>query len=381
MTATAEPLAPPPSSLAPDPSPRKRKPGFWGERLDGDAPETPWLWDGYTAPGQVTILTSQWKSGKTTLLSILLSRFKNGGALAERAVTATRPIVVSEEPEELWRPRHRQLDLRHVYFLCRPFTGKPTLAEWLDLIDQIAELRREHGLGFLAIDTISTLFPGGSENNADCAMRAMLPLQKLTAEGMAVWLQHHPKKGACLPGQAARGSGAFGGNPDVVMEMHRCPHGGEEDRRRRLIAFSRSARTPRQVVLELNADGTDYRNLGDFAVDEFLSNWERLRVVLEDAAGKLTRREILAQWPADYPRPADTSLYCWLCRAAGLGLIAQGGAGRRNDPFRYWLPGHELPTAAAATDPDEIVLENTWRQLRAQAAELTGAPAEGPMAE
>ncbi len=324
-----------------DPQPANRKPGFWGERLDLEAPAIPWLWDGYAAPGQVTILTSQWKSGKTTLLSILLNRFKAGGALADMPVTPTRPIVVSEEPDSLWRPRHHKLDLRHVYFLCRPFAGKPTMDQWLDLIDQVADLRREHGLGFLAIDTISSLFPGGSENNADCVMRAMLPLQKLTDAGMAIWLQHHPKKGMCLPGQAARGSGAFGGNPDIVLEMYRCPYAGADDRRRRLIAFSRAERTPRQLVLELNAAGTDYRSLGDFASDEFVTNWERLRVVFEDAEGKLTRRDILAQWPADFARPADTSLYAWLCRAAGLGLIAHQGAGRRNDPFRYWLPTKE----------------------------------------
>jgi hypothetical protein len=88
--------------------------GFWGDRLDQEAPAVPWLWDGYVAPKQVTILTSQWKSGKTTLLSILLSRFKEGGVLADLAVAKARPIVVSEEAEELWRPRHRRLDLRHV---------------------------------------------------------------------------------------------------------------------------------------------------------------------------------------------------------------------------------------------------------------------------
>src|SRR5450755_3582489 len=33
-----------------------------------------WLWQGYLRPGAVTLLTSLWKSGKSTLLSVLLSR-------------------------------------------------------------------------------------------------------------------------------------------------------------------------------------------------------------------------------------------------------------------------------------------------------------------
>jgi hypothetical protein len=31
-----------------------------------------WLWQGYLLPGAVTLLTSLWKSGKSTLLSVLL---------------------------------------------------------------------------------------------------------------------------------------------------------------------------------------------------------------------------------------------------------------------------------------------------------------------
>jgi hypothetical protein len=33
-----------------------------------------WIWQGYLARGATTLLTSQWKSGKTTLVSILLSK-------------------------------------------------------------------------------------------------------------------------------------------------------------------------------------------------------------------------------------------------------------------------------------------------------------------
>jgi hypothetical protein len=33
----------------------------------GDEPRVDWLWDGYLARGSVTLLTSQWKTGKTTL--------------------------------------------------------------------------------------------------------------------------------------------------------------------------------------------------------------------------------------------------------------------------------------------------------------------------
>ena len=61
-----------------------------------------WLWHGYLAPGVVTLLSSQWKTGKTTLASVLLSRMKAGGVLAGRALAATRAVVISEEPAAQW---------------------------------------------------------------------------------------------------------------------------------------------------------------------------------------------------------------------------------------------------------------------------------------
>ena len=53
----------------------------------GIAPEpTPWLWDGYLKPGDITLLTSQWKTGKTTLLTGLLRHLGTGEPFLGRLV-------------------------------------------------------------------------------------------------------------------------------------------------------------------------------------------------------------------------------------------------------------------------------------------------------
>src|SRR5437879_11374533 len=79
-------------------SPSALLPLLWLDdlRLQAESQRT-WLWPGYLAPGNVTLLTSQWKAGKTTLLSILLDRMKAGGTLAGRPVRPGRAVVVSEE--------------------------------------------------------------------------------------------------------------------------------------------------------------------------------------------------------------------------------------------------------------------------------------------
>src|SRR5262245_46275212 len=83
-----------------------------------------WLWRGYLARRAVTLLTSRWKTGKTTLLSVLLTKLSAGGELAGDPVAAGRVAIVSEEAPDLWLERGQRLAYgAHVRWLCRPFIG------------------------------------------------------------------------------------------------------------------------------------------------------------------------------------------------------------------------------------------------------------------
>ena len=75
-------------------------PLVWGQAdlsAAAGAPQ-PWLWQGFLAPGAVTLLTTQWKAGKTTLAAVLLARLKAGGELAGLPLAAGGAVVASEEP-------------------------------------------------------------------------------------------------------------------------------------------------------------------------------------------------------------------------------------------------------------------------------------------
>jgi hypothetical protein len=182
-------------------------------------------------------------------------------------------------------------------------------------------------------------------------LATLMPLQRLTTASMSVVVAHHPKRGETIPGQAARGSGALSGFVDILIEMDFFNRDDDSDRRRKLRAFARHPETPRRLVIEWTADGTDYRSHGTFADVEFHQTWQTIQAVLADAPQKLTRRQLLDAWPDREAPPALGTLWSWLDRAVAQGLACRDGSGRRNDPYYYWLPGqleqwHADPTAS-----------------------------------
>lgn len=304
-----------------------------------DLAQTHWLWHGLVAAGKVTLFTSLWKSGKTTLLAHFLARRQAGGEFLGLAVAPGGSLVVSEEPRDLWPTRCRRLGMgAGLSVLTRPFGGRPTLADFRQLHDQIVELRQQRPLDLVVFDSLAQFLPANTENNAGVMVDALAPFFAIADAGPAVWLLHHPAKGEPALGQAARGSGALMASVDIILEM-RHPGGDQFTRRRKLFGWSRYDETPRQLVIELSPDGTRYERLAD-GTDDFHANWDVVSVLLGSAAGPLTRQQIQAAWPAGMARPHEATMWRWLERAVELGLAVRLGKGTKTEPFRY---GVEVP--------------------------------------
>jgi archaellum biogenesis ATPase FlaH len=317
-------------------------PETWTDNLD-DANHGPgWIWRGLLAPGQITLMTGLWKTGKTTLLSHLLSRRRMGGDLLDLPVTHGPTAVFTEESRSQWLERARKLALGpDICFFCRPFIGRPTRAQFDDMIAQLLELRRRRGVNLAVFDPLTCFMPAHTENSSDEALAAMGAMRTLADASMAVLLPHHPAKGNPGVGQAARGTGALSAFADVLLELRPSDPDNPADRRRLLYAFSRSPETPSILRIELKADGSDYITLPASPLGDFPRYWPVLVGVLEEAQDKMTRAQMLDQWPADFPRPSLATLWRWLDTACDSNLIAREGTGRSADPFRYWLRARE----------------------------------------
>ncbi len=179
----------------------------WGDSEDQPESTTDWIWPGMLAPGQVTLITALWKTGKTTLLAHLLAHRHAATALLDRPVRPGLTAVVTEETAPIWRVRCRKLGFgANVCFFHRPFASRPTPAEFAALIAQLLDLKVRRSIDLVVFDPLAKFLPVRSENSAEAMQEALEPLHRLTDAGLAVLLQHHPSKGQPTVGQAARGS-------------------------------------------------------------------------------------------------------------------------------------------------------------------------------
>lgn len=342
-----------PGIHGPEPLPR----GIWTHRAAecSSVREPAWLWPGYLARGETTLLTSQWKTGKTTLVSVLLAKLARGEEFMGQQLPRCKGAVVSEERLENWLRRDRALRFDDsVCLFSRPFRSKPSDGQWRALIDQLGGMRREGQIDLVVIDPLASFLPSGCENQPDRLSILLRPLEQITDAGAALLLVHHPRKGRQLAGQAARGSGALCAYADILLEMRLLADATTADRRRLLAGFSRHDRTPAEAVLELSADGTTYLpaafpNAAAPPAASFESSWLNLEAILDGI--KLTRKQIARAWTSK-PIPCDATLWQWLKQALAAGRLEQEGSGNRGDPRRYWIKGQ---TATWSPDYEEIL--------------------------
>jgi hypothetical protein len=319
-----------------------------------EAPTADWLWHSYLARGNVTLLTSRWKAGKTTLLAGLLHALGGGTPFLGRPCAPAAAVVVTEESERHWKDRCRAVPLGpHARFLCRPFPRRPTPREW-DALARHAQSHRQAGaLDLLVVDPLASFLPGRSDSDPATLFDLLDPLRRLAQAGAAVLVLHHPRKARADEGSTARGSGALLGFVDVALELHACGGLACDANRRRLVGLSRLADTPQQVVYEWTPGTADFRLIDDPTLERFRANWEQVRAILAGRRQPATHQELLADWPADRVPPSASMLYQWLGRATAEGWVQRLGGGTRTDPYRFRLP----PPPIDLSDPDPLPLE------------------------
>jgi AAA domain len=284
--------------------------------------EPPWVWDGFVAPGSLTLLSGWPKVGKTSLIFALLAALERGEAFLGLATRSVGVLLLTEERMGTLAGKVQRWNLNGDVQHLRRQQAKDE--PWPEIVRQAVAYSRAQGLELLAVDTLAEWAQITNENEAGEVLAAMRPLQEAAAAGLAVLVGSHGRKAPGRHGEAVRGSNALTGAVDVVIEIERS-HSFQEENVRVLRAISRYDQTPGDLVVALTDDGYEARGAPATARAE-----DEARRILE-ALGDLEKAttEDLAE---------ATDLHASAVRRIAKGLfereqLGRTGAGKRNDPY------------------------------------------------
>lgn len=293
-----------------------------------------WLWRGFIAEKGITLFSALWKIGKTTLLAHLVRNMGKGIVLCGHEVTPANVLYVSEEHEPRWAKRRDALGIGdNVHFLCRPFKAKPSIAQWREFIAFVKEQAERIGAHLIVFDTLSSLWPVQNENDAGEVQAALMPLWTLAAAS-GLLLVHHLKKGDGQQATGSRGSGALPGFVDTIIELRRHDVHDRHSRKRVITGYGRDEETPAEIIIELDAETSEYRGLGDQNEAKHAKIKITVCKLLPTEEPGMTFDEIKAKWPADRV-PAKSVLLDALREGTDHGDWRRHGTGTKGYPYRY----------------------------------------------
>lgn len=316
------------------------------------AEETPaiteWVARPWVAKGAITEVDGKIKAGgKTTWVTHMARKILDGEAFMGELTTKTKGIFLTEQPSASFREALERADLLKREDLLILHWHDTRALTWADVARGAAKKAKEIGAGILFVDTLGQFagIRGDGENNAGAAQDAMRPLQEAAAQGLAVVLTRHERKGGGEVGESGRRSSAFGGAVDIILSIRR----GEGNTRptvRVIESLSRFDETPDRLVIELSEDG--YRSLGDataFAAREATEAIVELVPSKEESA--LSSTDILDKLKEqDIKRTVASEA---LAKLASSGVVQRIGAGKKGNPYRYYKPTPNDETGSFAT--------------------------------
>ncbi len=333
--------------------------------------ETQWVAVPWVAKDAITELSGKIKAaGKTTFTLAMCRAIVTGAPFLGRTPTKGPVVFLTEQPLASFRQaleRANLLDCDDFHILQ---WHKTNGMSWPDVVVAARLYANEVGAVLMVVDTLAQFagLRGDAENNAGAALEAIAPLQMALADGLGILLTRHDRKGGGEVGDSARGSSAFAGAVDIVLQIQR----GEGNTRptiRVINALSRFHETPDQLMVELTDDG--YIALGDksaVAADEARTAIIKIAPISEaDAA---TEKDILEA--AETKRTIGQDA---LRKLTDERVLIRIGEGKRGNPFRYWKPEEKVSAATSsysAAERNEHSSENTGKV----SAATTGHPAE-----
>jgi hypothetical protein len=200
----------------------------------------------------------------------------------------------------------------------------------------------------------------------------MAPLQRAAAiNGLGVVVARHERKGGGPVEEAGRGSSAFGGAADILLNLRR-PEGNQRRTVRLLRGLSRFDSVPDELMIELTDAG--YVAIGDkaalVAAETRAALLDRLPASADAGVTMDQAIELI-----DAPR---TTIQRELAGLLAQGEVVRVGKGRSGDPFRYHRPA---AADSLSAQPVEMSLGGQTVDGLNTNADVIGAPVRSRSAQ
>jgi len=278
----------------------------------------------YLLAGAITELVAKIKAGKTTYTL---------GEIVAQALQKGPVVYLTEQPPASFRVALERAHLLGVEKLICVTSNATMGMEWPAIAKAVAAKCQQVGAVLTVVDTLSHFagLEGDSENDSGAAIACMKPLQEIAAAGTAVLTIRHERKSGGDIGDAGRGSSAFGGAADTLLTLRR-PEGNTRPSLRKIECVSRFEGLPAEAIYEFVEGRYEYRG-----TENEIAERDAIDVVLAKALEGEENAKTLDELikGTNVARTTAQRVIAGLVRE---GQLIQIGKGKKNDPFRYFLP-------------------------------------------
>jgi putative DNA primase/helicase len=333
------------------------KDGVWAETkllfktarqiADETPAEVEWQAKPYVVKGAITEIDGRVKaSGKTTFALGMTRKILDGTEFMGQPTRQSGVVYLTEQAPASFRPALERAGLLGRDDLLVLAWNDTVGTTWPDVVAQARAKAKELGYSVLVVDTLGQFsgINGDAENNAGAALEAMQPLQEAAAQnGLAVIVNRHDRKSGGDVGESGRGSSAFAGTADIVLQLRR-PEGKVRPTVRLIHALSRFTETPPEQVIELVGD--EYVTRGteqDVAAQEALA--KVLQALPTNEGDAIAFKDI-----CEAVKTSRSTIQRALDEHQAAGVVRSIGQGKKNDPKRYW----QVPDLVSAQSPRSL---------------------------
>lgn len=300
------------------------------ERYSSLPPEPDYLVEPYFVLGALTEIVGKIKDGKTTLVMHLVKAVLEGGEFLGRSCKQSKVVYLTEQAVVSFVAQLEQAGIRQhegLYVLHAPEVRR---FSWQDKVKAAAIKCAEVGANLLVIDTVVVISDVDDENSSAEMDRAVEPLVEILSGGLSVVCNRHGRKSGGSVQDAGRGSSAFSGRMDIVVEIKK-PDSNAMRNVRHLKTVGRFNLPSFEVVELKDGNYVSHGDRTDFHATEIRNHI--LSIIPEGRDNAMLTKDIKRHMPSDQRGTTFTSS---LKALEGAGEIASETQSGRGSPKAYW---------------------------------------------